>query len=157
MSPSRPAPLQLLVALTALLPACSPAPPPSGPSVALEAQHRAWHAKRVERLQAEDGWLTLIGLHWLEPGENTLGCTSSVAVPLPAGLCAPQAGVLVVDGQGVELRATADSGLSVGGKPAGTRRLATDRDVEPTGVYAGRVRVPTIDRVGRLGVRVTYP
>lgn len=36
------------------------------------AEHDAWRRERLARLQAEDGWLALAGLHWLEPGANTI-------------------------------------------------------------------------------------
>ena len=29
-----------------------------------------WRAGRVERLTAEQGWLTVVGLHWLRDGVN---------------------------------------------------------------------------------------
>jgi len=32
-----------------------------------------WHQKRIERLKDENGWLTLVGLHWLKEGENSFG------------------------------------------------------------------------------------
>src|SRR5689334_23075619 len=31
-----------------------------------------WQKKRAERLMAEDGWLSLVGLQWLNEGENAL-------------------------------------------------------------------------------------
>lgn len=34
------------------------------------ARTREWHAGRVARLTAEDGWLTLVGLHWLQEGPS---------------------------------------------------------------------------------------
>ena len=30
----------------------------------------AWRAARHERLNKPDGWLTLVGLEWIEPGET---------------------------------------------------------------------------------------
>ena len=45
----------------------------------------AWHAQRTARLAAEDGWLSLVGLDWLQPGENTLGTAPGSTVLLPAG------------------------------------------------------------------------
>ncbi|HET7359379.1 MAG TPA: DUF1684 domain-containing protein, partial [Rhodanobacteraceae bacterium] len=32
-----------------------------------------WHAGRVERLTAPNGWLSLIGLEWLKEGSNRIG------------------------------------------------------------------------------------
>jgi len=36
-----------------------------------------WHKKRVSDLKTENGWLSLIGLFWLEEGENTMGSADS--------------------------------------------------------------------------------
>jgi len=33
------------------------------------AEIEQWHQKRIERLKDENGWLTLVGLHWLKEGE----------------------------------------------------------------------------------------
>ena len=38
---------------------------------------KQWHKKRIERLKAKDGWLSLAGLYWLEEGKNTFGKDSS--------------------------------------------------------------------------------
>ena len=48
-----------------------------------------WHAGRIERLQAEDGWLTLVGLHELHNGSNTVGTGSGNDIRLDAA--APEA------------------------------------------------------------------
>ena len=32
-----------------------------------------WRAARVAELTSETGWLTLVGLYWLEKGDNTFG------------------------------------------------------------------------------------
>ena len=42
-------------------------------------------AKREERLKKPDGWLTLIGLHFLKVGENTLGTASDNSIVLAKG------------------------------------------------------------------------
>ena len=36
------------------------------------AANAEWRRARLARLQGDEGWLTLTGLHWLEPGENRL-------------------------------------------------------------------------------------
>jgi uncharacterized protein (DUF1684 family) len=36
----------------------------------LAAEHEAWRKARLAKLTSDDGWLTLAGLHWLEPGVN---------------------------------------------------------------------------------------
>ena len=34
---------------------------------------RAWQKPRDTGLRSENGWLTLVGLFWLKPGDNTIG------------------------------------------------------------------------------------
>lgn len=45
----------------------------------------AWRASRHERLQQPDGWLTLVGLEWLEPGETRIGSAAGNDVQLSGG------------------------------------------------------------------------
>ena len=52
----------------AIVAACvTPAPAPDPEYVSAIEQ---WQAERDERLKSENGWLTLVGFHWLEEGEN---------------------------------------------------------------------------------------
>src|ERR1043166_8166761 len=37
-----------------------------------EQEEKAWRKHRHERLMSEDGWLTLVGLHWLNEGVNPI-------------------------------------------------------------------------------------
>src|SRR5262245_23513093 len=58
-------------------------PPPPDPSYAQSIE--SWRAERDQRLRSEDGWLTLVGLHWLEPGDNPFGSAPGLPVTLPEG------------------------------------------------------------------------
>lgn len=40
------------------------------------AEVEVWYQERVKSLKADEGWLNLIGLHWLELGETTFGTSS---------------------------------------------------------------------------------
>ena len=44
-----------------------------------------WDSKRVERLKSKTGWLNLVGLFWLEEGENKFGSDKSNDVVFPEG------------------------------------------------------------------------
>ena len=69
----------LLPALVAL----SLSAPPASDDIA--ASTRAWEEGRLKRLQADDGWLTLVGLGWLKEGPNTAGSARKADVNFPAG------------------------------------------------------------------------
>ena len=42
-----------------------------------------WQHQRLERLKAKDGWLSLAGLFWLEPGENSFGSDPANHIVFP--------------------------------------------------------------------------
>src|SRR2546423_1562773 len=44
-----------------------------------------WRAERVARLTTADGWLSLIGLHFLKDGDNTVGSAKDNDVVLAKG------------------------------------------------------------------------
>jgi hypothetical protein len=104
-----------------------------------EAAVRAWWAARDARLRDPDGWLTLVGLHWLEPGENRFGSDPSNEVVLAGNGVPPRAGTLVLENGAVRL---------------GEEVLADDLRGEPTVIDLGSLRMYVIRRGERLGLRV---
>ena len=44
----------------------------------------AWQESRNEEMRdTSKSWLSLVGLHWLEPGESTFGADTSNTLPFP--------------------------------------------------------------------------
>lgn len=117
----------------------------------------AWHATREARLAAEDGWLTLIGRDWLNPGENTLGSAPGSTVLLPEWAAPARAGTFVLEGTTVRFRPLPGSGLLLNGKPATEAVLKSDAEGKPDVLSAGRVKFYLIRRGTRVGVRVKDP
>ena len=127
-----------------------------------QAQVEAWHKERLAALQTEDGWLTLVGLAWLESSENPVGSGADSAVMLPPSV-ADRLGILrleqadsektgsvileLADGQSVEADGEKIEGPS-------SISLASDLEGAPTVVEVGTVSFFVIDRDGRLGVRI---
>jgi GTPase involved in cell partitioning and DNA repair len=48
-------------------------------------QIETWRSQRVERLKAPGCWMSLIGLHWLKDGKNTVGSAKDNDIVLNAG------------------------------------------------------------------------
>lgn len=46
---------------------------------------QTWHQRRIEGLKAENGWLNLAGLFWLEEGVNTFGSDKTNKLVFPKG------------------------------------------------------------------------
>lgn len=115
-----------------------------------------WHAGRVERLTAPDGWLSLIGLEWLKPGDNRIGSAVDNDIVLKAGPAHLGVVTLAADGS-VQLTLSADSGALIDGKPIAQAVLVDDAhagDAAPTTVSFGTASFYAIDRSGRKGLRV---
>jgi uncharacterized protein (DUF1684 family) len=161
--------LVLALVLPLAVAGCGGAEQPEAPEAAAAGQaHRAeveaWHQKRIERLTAEDGWLSLVGLAWLGPGENPTGSKPDSIVVLP-DTAPPEVGAFVVDGDAVAFEARGRSGVAVVGEdglepvPPGGRvpLLADTAEGGPTVLAVGSLRFFVIDRDGRLGVRVRDP
>jgi uncharacterized protein (DUF1684 family) len=112
------------------------------------AAHRAhitqWQQKRAERLKAEDGWLSLIGLFWLNEGDNVISLPSAGSPTIK----------LVRRGDAVALEPTA--AMTIDGKPVTTPvELRNDAHKEgATVVQMGTVRFQVIKRGERYGLRV---
>lgn len=118
------------------------------------AEIEKWRADRVGRLTAEDGWLSVVGLSWLEEGENSVGSAPSSRVVLPAGRAPARLGTIRRSRDGAVL--TVASGVSVthDGKPVRTLALASDAEGDPTILRHRTLSFYLIRRGDRLGVRV---
>ena len=146
----------ILAGLSLNLAACTEAPAPVDPEYAAEIEE--WRAKRLARLTADDGWLTLTGLYWLDQGENLFGSADDNAVVLPDDNVSAVAGRLVLGPDGsITAIAEEGAGVTVNDEPLTEVRLKTDAEGAPDIVTAGRIRFYIINREGRLGARVKDP
>lgn len=117
----------------------------------------AWRAARAARLTAPDGWLSLIGLEWLQQGANKVGSAPDNDIILQAGPA--HLGVITLDPSGqVHIKLAKDSGATVDGKHVEDTALIDDMHVTgtaaPTTVAFGTASFFVIDRDGRKALRV---
>jgi hypothetical protein len=118
------------------------------------AQVAASRAARETRLRSPDGWLALVGLHWLVSGENHVGAHPANQVVLHGHQIPPRIGsVWVEDGTA---RLLPHEGVEVlhQGKPVGEMVLVDDHSGEPTVLEIGTLRFFVIRRGQRLALRV---
>ena len=116
-----------------------------------QADEAAWRAKRLANLTKPDGWLSVAGLDWLQPGENTLGSAADAALQLPAKAPARVGTLTWKDGK-VHFKAADGVATTLGGKPFTEGDLAPD-DAAST-VSLGDLRFAVIARGPRMGLRV---
>lgn len=84
--------LILAIALTSLWASSSIAQ--SNRNTTYETAFQNWHQERIDNLKKEDGWLDLVGLYWLQPGENSFGNASDNAIKFPDNFPLPYAGTI---------------------------------------------------------------
>jgi uncharacterized protein (DUF1684 family) len=113
-----------------------------------------WRAERVAELTSETGWLTLVGLFWLDPGESTFGRAPSNTLVLDHPSLAATAGTFVLSGDKVTFTAKPGAGITHGGQPVTSIELVSDAKESPTVVSSGPLRFFIIERAGKFAVRV---
>lgn len=116
-------------------------------------------AARLAKLQRPDGWLSLVGMHWVEVGTTRIGSAQDNGTQLRAG--PPHIGVLTLDNSG-ELSFVPENGagITIDGQPAkGRVTLVSDADAGkagPTvvGFNKGDASFTVIKRGDRYALRV---
>lgn len=82
-----------------------------------EAALQAFRAEREKVLLADNGWFTVAGLHFLNPGENKFGSDPLNDIVLEFADVPKQAGVITMDGNTVTIKAANGQTLTYNGKP----------------------------------------
>src|SRR5438477_12537983 len=84
-----------------------------------------WRAKREEGLRAPDGWLSVVGLHWLHEGTSAIGSAKGSDVILPADTPARVGTIEVAKGHAV-FHAAPGVPVKSKDKPVDTLELRSD-------------------------------
>jgi uncharacterized protein (DUF1684 family) len=113
-----------------------------------------WRAQRLAALTSDTGWLTLAGLFWLRPGENTFGRAPSNTLVLENAALAESAGTFIVTGHDVRFVASVGARITHAGQSVTAIELVSDAKEDPTVLESGPVQFFLIERAGNLGVRV---
>lgn len=131
----------------------APAAPAAGAAAAHRQEVESWRKERNDSLRKDDGWLSLVGLFWLDEGENRFGSDPAAKVVLPAGKVPANAGTLVRKGNAVTLRVAPGARVTHDGKPVTEMSLESDAAGKPKVVEIGPVSFFVIQRGDRVGVR----
>jgi uncharacterized protein (DUF1684 family) len=141
--------------LPALLAACSAAGWSQAPDAGWLKDLQGYRAYREAHISDPEGWLATVGLDWLTPGPNTFGTAAGNRIRLEGGAGAGHLGVLVVNGNAVQLQPPS-GGFSALLKEDGSapRAGALKTDQQPTKLTAGPLAMIVIERGGRFALRV---
>lgn len=134
---------------------CTPSKPLTPEEIkAHQTEVEAWHAERIANLKAPNGWLNLVGLHWLEPGMNTFGSDSSNALVFPQGKIASHAGYFLVKDNTVTLVVNKGVIATVDKDTIDSRLIFHPDSTRAPQVQVGDLRWNIIKRDTKLGVRL---
>jgi len=141
-------PLRSLAALACLV-AMASARTGAGDGYVVELER--WRAEREARLRAEGGWLSVVGLFWLEEGASRFGTDPSAEIVLPAGTAPALAGAFEHHGGTTEVRLEPGVSGTLSGRPVSRAVLRPDSgDI----LRLGRLTLQVIERGGRFGIRL---
>jgi len=123
-----------------------------------EKEELAWRAQHVADLQKPDGWLSLIGLEWLQPGETSVGSAADNKIRLPES-APPHLAILKLENGSVRLVAPSSgfpAGTNVDGSPATEQPLhmEPDHDKANSRVTFGTLNFYPIHRGDRFALRI---
>ena len=123
-----------------------------------EHELAAWRTQHVNDLLKPAGWLSLTGLEWLQPGDNTFGTASDNKIHL-AGSGAGHIGILRLEGNNVKLLPPSGGfppDLQVAGAPAKEQPLLVeaDNDKNAPHITIGTLNMYVIRREDKYALRV---
>jgi len=112
----------------------------------------AWREEREQRLKAEDGWLNLAGLFWLEEGTHRFGTDPDMEITLPPHSAVPFAGVITVKDGSVSYEMNRAQRATVDGETQNSGVLEAGE--QATVLAYNHLRFHLIKRGERLAIRL---
>ncbi|MEO8741688.1 MAG: DUF1684 domain-containing protein, partial [Lysobacteraceae bacterium] len=125
---------------------------------AFDKEEMQWRDARVERLRRPNGWLSLVGLHWVDPGVHHVGSAASNDIQLRTGPA--KLGTLTFKDGKTLFNPDASAGVTIDNKPAsGEVALRSDATTDAAGptivsFNKGSANFQVIERSGRIALRV---
>jgi len=119
------------------------------------AYHRRiekWRHERVARLTAPHGWLSLIGLDWLQPGANTIGSAKDNDLVLSTGPA--HLGTITLHDGKARIKLSPDADATIDGVHKSEAVLHDDNQGHTTVVAFGTAEFYMIKRSDKYGLRI---
>ena len=104
----------------------------------------AWRASRHERLIQADGWLTLVGLEWLEDGESRIGSAADNDIQLSGGPA--YWGSVVLQNDRLHFKNIDPETVKINNEPLVGVELIPDTEGEATVISSGTLSLNVIFR-----------
>jgi uncharacterized protein len=132
-------------------------PPAIAQDGSLLKDNTAWRETHTADLLKPDGWLSLVGLEWLEPGDTSVGSAADNKIHLPTGPA--HLAVFHIEGEKVTLNPPAEGfppDLLVAGAAAKSQPLHAvgNKDKDSPRITIGALNMYVIRRETRFALRI---
>jgi len=120
------------------------------------SQLESWRAQRAANLQEPEGWLSLIGLDWLQEGDNSFGSDADNRFPI-TGKVPGHLGIIHFSKGTLRLLPPAGgfpNDLKLDGRAAQEQNLVADDGEHPSKLAIGTVTIIVIHRDDRYALRI---
>ena len=117
------------------------------------AEVQQWHKTRIERLKKDNGWLSLVGLYWLNEGENTFGSSEENDIQFPTN-SPGKIGVTTLRDSTILIKINNGVSVTENGSPVKEMELKTDLSGDPTVLELGSLQWFIIKRGDKYGIRL---
>lgn len=118
------------------------------------AQLLEWRSQREASLSSETGWLSLVGLCWLEPGSNNIGRSVDNACHVDSPAMPEQLGTFLLEGDRITFMPHGDHLVTSEGRDISKIAMRSDHQPDTTMLAHDSLRFYVIERFGEVGVRV---
>jgi uncharacterized protein len=118
-----------------------------------ENQILQWRAKRLDDLVRENGWLSLAGLFWLNPGRNLIGSNPMCEIVLPE-YTPTFLGIVELQGKTARLQVAEGVQVQVNGKFVQKAILRSSKDAKPSYITWRDIRMVLHEYAGKYAIRV---
>jgi len=145
--------ISLIIVSSFILCACNPPAPIITDEAAYVESIKEWQVQRLERLKDKNGWLSLVGLYWLEEGENSFGSDTTNDIVFPEKADA-YSGILILEDSLVTLRVAKGVEVLVGDSLVTEMELADDHLENTTRLQQGDLAWYIVKRGERYGIRL---
>lgn len=127
-------------------------------AIAFQHEEDAWRTQRRDTLLKPDGWTSLVGLHWIDPGAHYVGSGADSGIRLSMGPA--HLGLLELKDGHVRFTGDKAATLTLDGQPlTGPVALRTDADPNGPSVIGfddGKGSATVIERSDRYALRVRH-
>ncbi|GAB3330979.1 DUF1684 domain-containing protein [Lysobacter aestuarii] len=125
---------------------------------AFQADQQRWRRQRVQALTTPDGWTSLVGLHWVEPGPHYFGSDADNGIRLGAGPA--HVGMIELRDGRLRFVPDKDAALTLDGEPlSGPVAIRADDEAAGPSVIGfdeGKGLITVLKRGDRHALRVKH-